>query len=109
MKEKQNPLKSVRVKLFITLSAVILIIISFLILVNNFVFGKFYLYNKKQSLKSVYETVNNYYLNSQNEDLETILEKIAIQNNFDIMIRNNQNINVYTSNKDFYSTFGQMN
>lgn len=109
MSKKQNPLKSVRVKLFFTLSFVILIIIMFLIVVNNFVFGQFYLYSKRQTLKSVYETVNQYYSEKQSGDLETSLEKIAIQNNFDILIRSDQNINVYTSNKDFYSTFGQMN
>ena len=110
MKKKQNPFKSVRVKLFFTLSLVILLIILFLILVNNFVFGQFYLYSKKQTLKSVYQTVNNYYNKEESGDIETQLEQIAIQNNFDILIRNNQNnVNVYTSNKDFYSTFGQMN
>ena len=107
--QKTNPLKSVRVKLFLTLSLVILVIISFLIIVNNFVFGQFYLYSKRQTLKSVYQTVNDYYNNQENGDLESQLEQIAIQNNFDILIRNDQNINVYTSNKDFYSTFGQMN
>ena len=109
MKIKENPLKSVRVKLFITLSLVILIIITFLILVNNFVFGKFYLYSKRQTLKSVYKTVNEYYNNSQSGDLESELEQIAIQNNFDILIKNEQNVNIYTSNEDFFSTFGQMN
>ena len=109
MKKIKNSLKSVRVRLFLTLSIVILIIILFLILVNNFVFGQFYLYNKTQALKSVYEIVNNYYNNSQNIDLEMQLEKIAINNNFDILIRNNENVNVYTSNKDFFSTLGQMN
>lgn len=110
MKKKQNPFKSVRVKLFLTLSLVILLIILFLILVNNFVFGQFYLYSKKQTLKSVYQTVNNYYNKEESGDIETQLEQIAIQNNFDILIRNDQNnVNVYTSNKDFYSTFGQMN
>ena len=109
MKKKQNPLKSVRLKLFITISLVILLIIMFLILVNNFVFGQFYLYSKRQALKSVYATVNDYYNNGKTNDLETQLEQIAIQNNFDILIRNEQNVNVYTSNKDFYSTFGQMN
>ena len=110
MKKKQNPFKSVRVKLFLTLSLVILLIILFLILVNNFVFGQFYLYSKKQTLKSVYQTVNNYYNKEESGDIETQLEQIAIQNNFDILIRNNQNnVNVYTSNKDFFSTFGQMN
>ena len=55
MSKKQNPLKSVRVKLFMTLSLVILLIIIFLILVNNFVLGRFYLYSKRQTLKSVYK------------------------------------------------------
>lgn len=107
--QKQNPLKSVRVKLFISLSMVILLIISFLIIVNNFVLGQFYLYSKRKALKSVYKTVNDYYTSSQNGNLETQLEKIAIQNNFDILIRDNQNVNIYTSDKDFYSTLGQMN
>ena len=109
MKKLKNAFKSVRIKLFLTVSLVILMIITFLILVNNFIFGQFYIYSKTKALKSVYETVNNYYSNSQDGDLETILEKIAIQNNFDILIRNNENVNIYTSNKDFYSTFGQMN
>lgn len=109
MSKKQNPLKSVRVKLFMTLSLVILLIIIFLILVNNFVLGRFYLYSKRQTLKSVYRTVNDYYNNDKSENFEEQLEQIAIQNNFDILIRNNENVNIYTSNKDFYSTFGQMN
>ena len=107
--EFKNAIKSIRVKLFITLSLVILLIIAFLILVNNFVFGQFYLYSKRQSLKSVYEIVNNYYNNPQDIDIESQLEKIAIKNNFDILIRNEQNVNIYTSSKDFFSTFGQMN
>ena len=43
MNKKQNPLKSVRVKLFATISIVIVSIIVFLIVVNNFVLGQFYL------------------------------------------------------------------
>lgn len=109
MGKLKNALKSVRVKLFVTLSFVILLIIIFLILVNNFVFGQFYIYSKTKALKSVYEIVNNYYITSQNIDLETQLEKIAINNNFDILIKNDQNVNVYTFNKDFFSTLGQMN
>ena len=106
---KQNPLKSVRIKLFLILSTVILLIIIFLILVNNFVLGQFYLYSKTQSLKSVYNTVNEYYNNNQTEDIESKLEQISIKNNFDILIRNDKNVNVYTSHKDFYATFGQIN
>ena len=49
----KQALKSVRVRLFITLSVVILLIILFLILVNNFVFGQFYLFSKKRALKDI--------------------------------------------------------
>ena len=97
MEKYKNAFKSYRIKLFMTLSSVILVIIAFLVLVNNLVFGQFFL------------NINDYYNNPQTIDLETKLEKIAINNNFDILIRNNENINVYTSNKDFFSTLGQMN
>lgn len=109
MKKFKSAFKSVRVKLFLTLSLVIVLIIMFLILVNNFVFGQFYMYSKTKALKSVYETVNEYYIKSSKEEIELELEKIAIQNNFDILIKNDQNVNIYTSNKDFFSTLGQMN
>lgn len=109
MSKLKDALKSVKVKLFLMLSLIILLIILFLILVNNFVFGEFYLYSKTQSLKSVYEVINDYYNSGANIDIDSELEKIAIKNNFDILIRNDQNINVFTSNKDFFSTLGQMN
>lgn len=109
MKGKREHLNSVRIKLFMTLSSVIILIIVFLILVNNLVLGQYYLYNKRRALKDVYEIIDEYYSNPQGSDLETRLERIAIQNNFDILIRNEQNVNVYTSNKDFYETFTQMN
>lgn len=109
MKEKKSPLKSVRIRLFLTLSSIILLIILFLVLVNNFVFGQFYLYSKRKALISVYQTVNDYYNKGQVSDLESKLEQISIQNDFDILIRDDQDVNIYTSNKDFYSTFGQMN
>ena len=107
MSKIRNALKSVRVKLFITLSLVILLIILFLILVNNFVFGQFYIYSKTKALVSVYDLVNGYYNGEVEGDIRSELEKMAIQNNFDILIKDDQNVNVYTSNKDFFSTFSQ--
>ena len=62
-KEIKEALSSVKVKLFFSLSLTVLIIIIFLIIVNNFLLENFYLYNKQKTLKSVYETINNYYLN----------------------------------------------
>lgn len=109
MDKIKNGIKSVRAKLFFTLSLVILLIIVFLIIVNNFVLGTFYLYSKTKALKSVYQELNNYYNNCLDDiDIENELEKISIKNNFDILIKNDQNVNIYTSNKDFFSTLGQM-
>ncbi len=109
MNKIRKALKSVRVKLFLMLSLVILLIIVFLILVNNFVFGQFYLYSKTKDLKEVYEAINNYYNNPTDIDINSELEKLAINNNFDILIKDDDDINVFTSNKDFLSTFGEMN
>ncbi len=109
MKKIKDAFKSVRIKLFLTLSLVILLIIIFLIVVNNVIFGQFYIYSKTKALKSVYQIVNGYYNDSKQEEIELELEKIAIQNNFDILIKNDQNVNIYTSSKDFFSTLGQMN
>ena len=109
IKQIKEALKSVRVKLFITLSLIILLIILFLILVNNFVFGQFYLYSKTRGLKEVYRVINDYYNSNEQGNISSQLEKIAIKNNFDILIKNNQNVNVYTSNKDFFSTLDQLN
>ena len=109
MKKFRGALNSVRVKLFITLSVVILTIILFLILVNNFVFGQFYLYSKTKSLKAAYQIVNDHYTkNLKNVNLESKLEEIAIKNNFDIIIEADQNMDVYTYNKDYFSTLGEM-
>lgn len=100
---------SVKIKLFLTLSLTILAIIIFLIIVNNFALEKFYLFSKEQTLKSVYEQLNEYYKNSgSEEDFEQELEKIAIKNNFDILIKDNNGINIYSTNKNFSSVIGSL-
>lgn len=109
-KEIKETLSSVKVKLFFSLSLTVLLIIIFLIIVNNFLLENFYLYSKQKTLKSVYETINNYYLNPwQNTNIETELEKISVKNNFDILIKDNNGINVYTTNKSFTSVIGTIN
>ena len=102
-------LSSVKAKLFMTLSSTILLIILFLIVVNNFALEKFYLFSKEQTLKSVYEQLNEYYKNSgREEEFEQELEKIAIKNNFDILIKDNNGINIYSTNKNFSSVIGSL-
>ena len=45
----------------------------------------------------------------QDTDIETELEKISVKNNFDILIKDNNGINVYTTNKSFTSVIGTIN
>ena len=85
LKEK---FKSVRMRLFLTLCITLIIIIAFLIIVNNVVLERFYLYSKQKTLLKAYEVINNYYMNqSEDVDIELELDRIHIINNFDIMIK----------------------
>lgn len=110
LNKMKNVLSSVKVKLFLTLSTTVLLIILFLIIVNNFALEKFYLYKKQNTLKSVYESLNDYYKTpGQDNDLQTELEKLSIKNNFDILIKDNNGINLYTTNKNFSTVIGSIN
>ena len=102
LKEK---FKSVRMRLFLTLCITLIIIIAFLIIVNNVVLERFYLYSKQKTLLKAYEVINNYYMNqSEDVDIELELERIHISNNFDIMIKSENDINIYTTNRNFLAT-----
>ena len=97
----KKQIKTVRGKLFLTLCVVVASIIIFLILVNKFVLEKYYQYMKSNALKSVYNQINSYYNGDiQIDDINDELDKISVSNNFDIIIKNDQNIVVYLSNKD---------
>ncbi len=109
IKKVKIGLKSIRVKLFLTLSITILLIIVSLVILNNTVLETFYTYSKERQLKFVYSKVNNYYQNEDYSiDLDSELEKIAIRNDFDILIKGLSDECIYTSNKDFYATFYQL-
>ena len=100
---------SIRTKLFLSLCIIVSSIVLFLIILNNFVLESFYIYNKETTLKSVYYLINEYYNNSYNQStIDRELEKIAVKNNFDILIKSKDNQSIYTSNKDFYSSIREM-
>ena len=102
--------KSIRNKLFISLCIIVLLIISILILLNNFVLGSFYLYNKKKNLKNAYGVINDFYCNQNSEqNISAELDKISIQNDFDILIIDEYNQSIYISRKDYFSGLIQMN
>ena len=97
--------KSVRVKLFLILCLVVLSIIAFLILVNSFVLEKYYQYTKSNNLKTTYALINSYYTGQISVDnISDELDKISISNNFDIIVKDDENVAIYMSNKDFLSS-----
>lgn len=105
MEEIKLKFKSVRFKLFFTMCAVILVIILSLILINSIVLENFYIYSKTATIKQVYQKVNDYYnTENSNVDLETELKKIAYKNNFDILIKTDTNLIIFTSDREFLSS-----
>ncbi len=102
--------KSIRNKLFISLCIIVLLIISFLIILNNSVLGRFYLYNKKKNLKMAYSIINEFYNNKDSyNDIEAELDRISAKNDFDILIKDEYNQSIYISSKDFFAGLIQMN
>ena len=103
IKDRTNDVtKSVRIKVFFMMTISIMVIILILIFVNSFIIESYYLYYKKENLLGTYTKINKY-LSSDiaSVDAELELEKIAINNNFNILITDNNNISIYNSNKDF--------
>ena len=104
MENIKKQLKTVRGKLFLTLCIVVISIILFLILVNNLVLEKYYQYSKSNTLKSVYNTINAYYNGDiKIDNLEDKLNQVSASNNFDIIIKDQNDVDIYLSNKDFLS------
>ena len=93
MEKVKKSVKSVRLKLFFTLCMVITTIVLILVLVNNVVLEKFYLYNKTKVMKHIYQQINESYNNKvDNTKIEESLKTLAIKNNLDIVIKSNENI-----------------
>lgn len=106
----KEELKTVKAKLFFTLSCTILMIIFFLIFLNSFALENFYIYSKQNTLVEVYNQLNDYYNGKDHElDLEAEMERIAIKNNFDILIKDTDNITIYSSSKNFYAILDSAN
>ncbi len=98
-----NKTKSVRMKLFLTMTFTSMVIIIFLMLANTFMIESYYVYTKKDKLLQAYHTIDKYMSSTYivHSDIELELEKIAINNNFNIIITNENNVSIYASNKDY--------
>ena len=114
MEKLKNQFKSIRVKLFTSLCIVVILIVLFLIIINNVVLESFYLYSKTENIKTVYEKINTYYNDIQrngnsNINIDEELNKISIKNDFDILIKNDENLLLYSSGKELNTAIEKIN
>ena len=82
---KKTRFKSVRVKLFITLSVIVIFIVALLVIMNSMVLETFYMVSKINSVKKEYNKINDMYNNNESSILLKIRND-ALANNFDIMV-----------------------
>lgn len=108
----KNVFKSVRAKLFLTLCVVVFMIIGFFIIISNAVLETLYYYSKKEAVLNTYTFINENMPKVLNEEeknkYESELEKVSVNNSFEILILNGEEI-VYATNKNFLSEFGTIN
>lgn len=93
--------RSVRKKLFVSLCVVIIVTIFFLIIINNIVLETFYIYNKKDSVKAIYEELNEKYNNEvSDEEIKEFVKEQSSKNNLDIFIKNPYTEHIVTNSQN---------
>ena len=103
---KKTRFKSVRVKLFITLSVIVIFIVALLVIMNSMVLETFYMVSKINSVKKEYNKVNDMYNNNESSILLKIRND-ALANNFDIMVENEDYMLVFSTNENFSNMISQ--
>ncbi len=97
---KVQKIKSVRVKLFLSLCVTIIVTIFFLIIINSIVLENFYIYNKKEEVKEIYEQLNSKYNEKlQSEEIEVYIKEESSKNNLDILIKDIEKNDLIINNK----------
>lgn len=105
LKKENSKLKSIRGRLFITVTLTSAIIILALIVLNSLVLKSFYLYSKIKDVKATYKKINNMY-NYVYISYESIAN-IALKNNIDIIIENEQGVLEFSSNNEIANTLNK--
>ena len=100
MAKSKQKFKSVRVKLFITLSVIVIFIVALLVIMNSMVLETFYMISKINSVKKEYNKINDMYNNNESSILLKIRND-ALANNFDIMVENEDYMLVFSTNENF--------
>lgn len=99
----QEHTKSVKVKLLLSMTMLIVFMVFFMIFANTFLIEKFYLHSKKDNLIQAYNEINNYmsFSGADSNEIELQLERIGITHNFNIIITDENNSNIYSSSIDY--------
>ena len=106
MRKVKRRFKSVQMKLFVTLSLVVILIVGLLIVMNIIVLEGFYMFSKINTVKKEYHRINELY----NTDDAAIFSKIkddATANNFDIAIENEAYTLLLSTNENFTNTLNK--
>ena len=110
MEKIKNRFNTVQMKLFLSLCIVVIIIVLFLIIINNVVLESFYLFSKTKDIQTSYNKINGYYIeNKDNLEINEELNKLSAKNDFDILIKNLDNIPIYSSHKDLSTSIEKIN
>lgn len=99
-------IKSVRIRLFLTLSIVTTLIILVLVFTNSIVLETFYIYSKVFSVKQGYEEINNLYRNNDIIESEE-LKNIADRNNFELLIETDYNVIIYSGDQNLINAINK--
>ncbi|MCI8309257.1 MAG: GHKL domain-containing protein [Clostridia bacterium] len=97
-------LKSVKTKLFLTICIVIVIIILFFVVINSTIIEKSYYYEKQNDSLNAYNYINENLNEDIDNNLEDIIDKMCLQNNYDIVIEKDGDV-VYSSRENFLENF----
>lgn len=106
MKRISEKFKSVRMKLFFTLSIIVILMIALLIIMNSIVLETFYTLSKISAVKKEFNEINELY-NSDDPAIFTEIKKDALTNNFDILIENENYMLVFSTNENFTNIINQ--
>ncbi|MGN1327877.1 MAG: histidine kinase dimerization/phospho-acceptor domain-containing protein [Clostridia bacterium] len=106
MKKIKEKFRSVRVKLFTSLSAVIIFIIVLLIVMNSIVLETFYTLLKVNTVKKEFYKINDLY-NKKDPTTYAQINNDAEINSFEILIKNESGIIVYSTSESFTNLIEQ--
>ena len=98
---------SVRAKLCITLWIVIIMIIGFLVIVNSVILETLYYNSKKKTSLSAFDYIKQNVNEKIEDNSKQELEKIALNNNFDILILKDEEV-LFKSGENFSENFSDL-